>query len=269
MMNTLVLNMMRVTLLAIIRDRILHALFGVAFLMLLLVPVFSLFSMRQVQELSITLSLSSVSFVLLILSIILGASSVWRDIERRFMASVLGLPASRANFLMGKYGGIALFLFASTIFLGIVAMVVISIGAAQYESAIPVRWENVVLAIAFDGLKYLLLAAVALLFSALSTSFFLPIFGTLAIYLAGSASQEVMEYLSGEFGRQLSQVAKGLIQFVYYVLPNFSAFDLKVEAIYALPLDPAVLLLTFLYFIVYSAILLSLAVWAFSRREFS
>lgn len=266
---TTVWNMMFLTFLAILRDRVLHALLGVALLMLMLVPVFSLFSMRQVQELSITLSLSSISFILLVLSTLLGASSIWRDIERRYTASVLGLPVSRTGYLLGKFCGIALFLVACTALLAVVSVVVIKIGAAQYSAEVPVRWGNILLAIAADGLKYVLLAAVALLFSSLCTSFFLPIFGTMAIYLAGSASQEVMEFVSGEFGRQISPVAKGGIQVVYYLLPNLSAFDLKVEAIYALPLSASGLLLTFLYFLVYTGILLSLAAWSFSRRELS
>lgn len=258
-----------VTLRAIVRDRVLHALLAVALLMFLLVPVFSLFSMRQVQELSITLSLSCISFTLLVLSTLLGASSVWRDIERRHAASVLGLPVSRAGYLLGKFCGIAIFLITCTALLAVISLAVIKIGAAQYPAEGPVRWENVLLAIGADGLKYMLLAAVALLFSSLSTSFFLPVFGTLAIYFAGSASQEVMEFVSGEFGRQISPVAKGGIQAVYYLLPNLSAFDLKVEAIYALPLSASGLLLTFLYFLVYTGILLSLAAWSFSRRELS
>ena len=258
-----------VTLRSILRDRVLHALLSVALLMFLLVPAFSLFSMRQVQELSITLSLSCTSFILLILSTLLGASSIWRDIERRYTASILGLPVSRAGYLLGKFFGITLFIAACTALFAVVSVVVIKIGAAQYPADISVRWENVLLAIGADGLKYVLVAAVALLFSSLSTSFFLPVFGTLAIYFAGSASQEVIAYVSGEFGRQISPVAKGFIQLVYYLLPNLSAFDLKVEAIYALPLSASGLLLTFLYFLVYTGTLLSLAVWNFSRREFS
>lgn len=263
----IVWNMMRLTFCAILRDRVLHALFGVAFLMFVLVPAFSLFSMRQAQELSITLALSCISIILLVLATLLGASSIWRDIERRYTASALGLPLSRANFLLGKFLGIAAFLLLCTALLAVFSVVVIKIGAAQYVSDVPVCWTNVFFAIVGEGLKYVLLAAVALLFSTTSTSFFLPIFGTLAIYCAGNASQEVMEFVSGEFGRQLAPMTKGLITVVYYLLPNLSAFDFKVEAIYALPLSPGGLLLTVLYFLVYTGILLALAVWVFARRE--
>jgi len=105
--------------------------------------------------------------------------------------------------------------------------------------------------------------------SAISTSFFLPIFGTIAIFLAGSASQEVMEYLGGDTPLQVSAISKAVIKTLYYLLPNFTAFDLKVYAIYSLPLPLSGLASTFLYFLTYTSIILCLAAWSFGRRELS
>lgn len=256
-----------VTFRAILRDRILHTLLGVALLLFLLVPIFSLFSMRQVQELSVSLCLSALSLVLLVLSILLGASSVWRDIERRYTASVLGLPVSRRSYLLGKFFGIALFLLGCTLILGLASALAIHFSALQYPSHRPVVWTNLAVAVTADGLRYILLTACALLFSALSTSFFLPIFGTLAVYFAGTASQQVMEYVSGDIGQKMPHIFKLLVKGVYYVIPNFSAFNFNVQAIYGLPITFADIGYCFLYFLIYTVILLSIAVWAFGRRE--
>ena len=76
-----------------------------------------------------------------------------------------------------------------------------------------------------------------------------------------------MEYVSGEFGQQISGPAKLVIQGVYYLVPNFSVFDLKVYAVYALPANMDSILYMILYFAIYTTILLSLAVKAISRRE--
>lgn len=260
-------NMLFVMVKSFQRDRILYAVVGVALLLLILVPAFSLFSMRQVQELAITLSLSAISFILLLLSALVGASSVWRDVERRYTTAVLGLPVSRATYILGKFCGMALLILAIAALLGGVSLIVIKIAAAQYASETPIHWLNIVTAISFSALKYILLAAVALLLSAISTSFFLPFFGTVAIYFAGSASQEVYEYVSGNLAKDMNPVSQLLIKGVYYLLPNFSAFDLKVQAIYGLQLSPGGLLVTFAYFVVYVSLLLALAVWIFSARE--
>jgi Cu-processing system permease protein len=260
-------NQIKLTLKWAVRDRLFHAVAGAALFMILLVFVGSSFSMRQVQELSITLSLSSISFILFVLSTLLGASSVWRDIEKRYTDSALGLPLSRSSYIISKFFGIAIFIALCAAILWFVSCVVIKYSAATYPSQVPIHWQNIFVAIAADVLKYILLTAVALLFSSMSTSFFLPYFATISIYLAGSASQDVYEYIAGDYGKTLSAPVMALIKGIYYLIPNFAAFDLKVQAIYGLPLEPSGLVYTFFYFLIYATILLSISIWIFSRRQ--
>jgi ABC-type transport system involved in multi-copper enzyme maturation permease subunit len=252
---------------SILRDRVLHAVFGVAVVMILLVPSLSSFSMRQVQELAITLSLSAVSATLLVVTLLLGAASVWRDIDRRYTTSILTLPVSRSAFLLGKFSGMVLFLAVCAVVLGLGCAAVIMLARASYPSELSIHWGSIALVLAADVAKYTLLAAFALLLSTLSTSFYLPFFGTLAIYFCGSASQEVYEYVAGEFGKGIDPFAANVVKSAYYFLPNFSAFDFQVQAVYALPVPTQGLLLTALYAVVYTGILLLLAVLGFERRE--
>jgi ABC-type transport system involved in multi-copper enzyme maturation permease subunit len=253
----------------IVRDRILHAVLGVALVLLLLVPVLSAFSMRQMQEVAVTLSLSAISLVLLVVTLLLGTSSVWRDVERRYVASLLSLPLSRATYLLAKFFAIALFLLLCGAILALVTAVVVPYAAAQYPSDLPIARGAILLAIVADLLKYLLLAGFAILLSTVSTSFFLPFFGTLAIYLAGSASQEVYEYVTAEFGQQTGPLAVSLIKGAYYLLPNLAAFNFKAHAVYALPISAEAILLPLAYACSYGALLMGLAIWAFNRRELS
>lgn len=256
-----------VTLRGIVRDRMLRAILGTVFLLILLVPVFSAFSMRQVQELAITVSLSAISFFLLVMAVLLGSSSIWRDVERRYTSSILTLPVSRRKYILSKYCGIAVFIACCGVLLGLVSVPVIQLSASTYPSDTPIQWLNIALAVGADIVKYLLVASLALFFSSLSTSFFLPFFATIAVYLAGTGSQEVFEYVSGQFGRELTPTSLAAIKGIYYLLPNFSAFNLKVQAIYGIPPAPEGLALTFLYGVVYISILLSLSVWVFTRRQ--
>lgn len=251
----------------ILRDRMLYGVFGVALVMILLTPSLSSFSMRQVQELSITLSLSVVSGVTLVVSLLLGASSIWRDIERRYTSSILTLPLGRLTFVLGKFTSIVLFLMLSVLVLGIGCVVVILLASASYPSDIPIHWGNILLALFGILGKYVLLTAFALLLSSLSTSFYLPFFGTLAVYFCGSASQEVYEYVTGEFGEKMSVLSVSAVKGAYYILPNFSAFDFKTYAVYGLPAQLDGLSMTAFYLLVYVGILLILATLGFERRE--
>lgn len=249
------------------RDKLLHAIALVGLLLLLMVPVFSLFSMRQVQELSVTIATSALSMILLVVTLLTGASSIWRDVERKYTSSLLGLPLSRQSYVLGKYLGLAAIISVVALTLGAVSLVAIKISASLYKSDLPLLWGTLIVAMGYDLLKYLLLLAFALLFSTVSTSFYFPFFSTLAVYMAGSASQEVYEYLSGSYGEKIAPTVLILLKGLYYVLPNLSAFNLKVYAIYSLPLSFGSLAFTILYFAVYTAIILVLAVWSFSKRE--
>jgi Cu-processing system permease protein len=256
-----------VTLRGIVRDRMLRAILGVVLLLILLAPVFSVFSMRQVQELAVTITLSAISFFLLVMSLLLGSSSIWRDVERRYTSTVLTLPLSRSSYVVSKFCGIAVFIASCGALLLLVSAPVILLAVHTYPSDTPVHWLNIAVAVGVDVVKYLLVAALALFFSSFGTSFFFPFFATIAVYLAGTASQEVYEYVSGQFGGKLSQAAVVAIKGVYYILPNFSAFNLKAQAIYGLPQSLTGILLTLSYGVVYISILLSLSVWTFSRRQ--
>ncbi len=259
-------NVAIVTLKGIFRDRIFHGiLVNVAFFVL--IPSIATLSMRQVTELSLTLSLSLVSFILLLLSIFLGGTLLWKDIERRYTYSVLGLPLTRGRYLLGKFAGTAIFTLFVSIVLGVATYLVVSWVSIIYPPERAILWGNLTVCILFEALKYILVIAVAFLFSSVSTSFFLPVFGTISIFLAGNVTQQVYEYIHSASGSALSplvcQVAVGL----YYILPNFSAFDLKVNAIYGIPISLSGTLLTFVYFVLYAAIVLGLAVLVLSRRE--
>lgn len=259
-------TIIRITLKGIFRDRVFQGIMMTA-CAFLLIPVIATLSMRQVTELSLTLSLSLISFILLLLSVFLGGTSLWKDIERRYTFSVLGLPLSRQSYMLGRFGGTALFVLLAAVILGIAAFAIVLYATTLYPPERPIVWSNIAVCILFDALKYILLIAVAFLFSTVSTSFFLPIFGTIATFLAGGVTQQVYEYVNSPSSKSLSPFVKQLATNLYYILPNFGAFDLKVNAIYGLPIPSKGLFLTAAYFVVYIGLLLSVAAAIFSRRE--
>jgi len=255
-----------ITLKGVFRDRTFHGICVVAVLFLFL-PVVASLSLRQVEELSVTLSLSLVSFILLLLALFLGGVSLWKDIDRRHTYTLLGLPMTRASYLLGKFGGVSLFLVLVAAFLALFSVVAISFSSGTVPPQRPFEWSVFALAIVFDLLKYILLVAVAFLFSTVSTSFFLPVFGTIAIFLVGSSSQEAFDFVQAEAGEKLPYLVKQAAIGLYYILPNFSAFDLKLNAVYGVAVNGGGLLLTLLYFVVYLAMVLAASVFAFNRRE--
>jgi len=248
------------------RDRLAHGLL-VSLVFFAAIPSLSNLSMRQVTELSLTLSLSFISMLQLALALFLGGTSLWKDIERRYTFSVLSLPLSRGRYVLGKFCAVALFTFGVAVILGCATWGVVTIAAAGYPPDRPVVWSNVALAIGFDACKYILLSSLAFLLATVSTSFFLPILGTLALYLVGSASQGALDYMNSAEAVKMAPLFKQTVSVLYYLIPNFSAFDLKVNAIYGIPVNAGGAALTMLYGVTYLGATLSLAILCFSRRE--
>lgn len=261
------IEIVKITLKGIFRDRIFHGIMALAVLFLFIPSAASL-SMRQVTELSIILSLSLISFILLLLSVFLGATSIWKDIERRYTFSVLSLPMSRSVYLVGRFCGIALFMLLTALILGVIAMLAIKTSSGIYPPDRPILWNTIVATIFFTAFKNIMLVAVAMLLATVSTSFFLPVFGTVCTFLAGSITQQVYDYLhTPSADKTISLLVKETALFFYYLLPNLSSFDFKVNAIYAIPLNLSGLLVTLLYFAVYTSVLLAGGAVLFGRRE--
>lgn len=260
------IEIIRITLKGIFRDRVFQGIMVLS-LLFLLIPSAASLSMRQVTELALTLSLSLISFIFLLLAVFLGATSIWKDIERRYTYSVLSLPLRRSDYLLGRFFGITIFFALALLFLGLIACGVIAYSTTLYPQDRPLVWGYVLIALGFDLLRYLLVAAIALFFSSLSTSFFLPIFGTISLYWVGSFSQDVYDYLHSPTAATISPLVRQCANLFYYILPNFSAFDYKVNAIYALPPDNGGMLLTLGYFVIYIALLLSAAALILGKKE--
>jgi ABC-type transport system involved in multi-copper enzyme maturation permease subunit len=256
-----------ITLKGIFRDRVFQGIMALSSVFLLIPSIASL-SMRQMTELTTTLSLSLISFIMLLLAVFLGATSIWKDIERRYTYSVLSLPISRISYLWGRFLGVATFMLVTAAFLGIMAMIAIKAATFGYPPSRPVVWSTIIIAIVFDALKYILVVAIAMLLATVSTSFFLPVFGAISAFLAGTSTQPVYDYLQTPSAQAtVSLVVRKAAMVLYYVLPNLSGFDLKVHAIYSIPLNVQGLILTTLYFAGYTLILLSIGSFLFARRE--
>lgn len=261
-----VFNLISLTFKSIILDRIFHGIICAA-LLFLFVPVVASLSMQQSVEISTTLSLSIFAAILLILSIFLGGTALWRDIERRYTFSILSLPISRNSYIFGKFLGVAAFMLFVALTLGLIVSGEIWLVAKLYAPTHKVALSGVVVAMFFLMLKYILLVACTFMLSSFSTSFFLPIFGAASIWLAGGAIQQVRDYVMSPQSTEILPVVKLSVSLVYCLLPNFSAFDLTTNAVYALPLSWAGLSITFAYFLLYTAIVITLTCIFFGKRE--
>jgi Cu-processing system permease protein len=252
-----------------IRDRVLTAILAVGLLLLLTTPVVAVFSMRQVVALATSYSFSIISLMGLLLTLFMAMTLLARDLEQRSVYTVCSLPISRSAYLVGKFLGLAMLIFAAIVIMGCFSAAAILLLERIYPPERSFAWGAFFTGLWFQYWVFLIVGAVTVLFTTVATSNFLPLALSVGIYF-GSYSTEAVRYFVQSPGGQerLAPLVKIFGQLVYWILPNFSAFDLKAEVVYGVALNSKALLLTQLYGIGYLGILLVLAMIAFSRREF-
>src|SRR5690606_15431674 len=110
-----------------------------------------------------------------------------------------------------------------------------------------------------------LLVAVALFFSTFSSSALLSIAFSAGIYVIGLLSADLRA-----FGAQVdvSPVIAAVVQAIGWVMPAFSAFDIKTQIVHGLELPGGFVALTLLYAVVYVAAILAASIAVFRQREF-
>lgn len=261
-------NILGITFVGGRRDKVFLTLVIISVLFFLaIVPSVSALSMRQVREVASGLSLSIISFISLVLTIFLGVNLVYRDIERKFVNTVLSLPVSRESYILGKFLGLSSIIAAAMLILSFFASAGIVIASAIHKSQGTMPWSTFALAVFFEYMSLLVIASFSIFFSSFSTNMFLPLFATIAVYVIGNVTQPVMDYITGPYGQKLPAISIYVSKAVYYIFPNLSAFDMKFKAIYSLPIALKDVFSVFSYAVIYTVIIISFSVLIFRKRD--
>ena len=251
-----VLIIARMTFTEAVRDKILYSVLVFALAMIGSSTVLVTLSVGGEARIVKDLGLTCITVFGVIIATFIGISLVSREIERRTIFTLLSKPVRRAEFLVGKFLGLALTL--------AVNIGVMTSGLMVLAWAIEGRWTpRITLAVGFSFLELLILTAVAILFSTFSTPTLSAIYALL-VFVIGRLSADLLEFASRFGGASLKATAITL----YYLLPNLSRFNLSGPVVNDLPLFIGALALTALYGVMYVSGVLALAIAVFQRRDF-
>ncbi|MBX3289883.1 MAG: ABC transporter permease [Acidobacteria bacterium] len=240
-----------------IRDRVLYNL--VLFVLLITASAILLGDLTDGHEARTIVNIGTNAMLLFgaFISIFVGVGLVSKEIEKRTVFAIFAKPVNRAEFIVGKYLGLCLTLLVNVAVMAVgVTLALLYVGSGALAAGI---WPTVYLIF----LELCILTAVAILFSSFSTPALSALF-TFCIFVIGHLSASLRE-LGNALG---SAFAKYVLTAVYYLLPNLSLFSFRTEAANAMVPNAAMLLGGTAYAVVYIAILLTVAVIIFSRRNF-
>lgn len=241
----------------VIRDRILY-LIGLFSLLLVVALVFLPEIAATTQDkIFLDVGLAAIEILGVIVAVFVGTGLINKEIEKRTVLVLIPKPISRAEFIVGKHLGLSGVLAVLTVAMTVIYLILLSVSKIDYPLG------SILVATLYLFLKLSLLTAAALVFGVFTSSLLATLL-TLAVYLMGNLSRDILAV--GNLSRNAS--IESLTQNLYLVLPDLSRLNLKNEAVYGLLPSFPTLLGNAAYGLFYTILLLAIAVLIFLRREF-
>lgn len=238
-----------------LRDKLLYNLLIFALLMIGSSLILMRLTLGEFHRLILDIGLGSINFFGVLIAIFVGIGLVSKEIEKKTIYTIVSKPVARYQFILGKYLGLSLTLLINTAIMACGLLVVL------YVQEVPIH------AVLFKALglivvEFMVITAVALLFSTFSSATFSAIF-TLALYVIGHLTPDLKA-----FGEKMGGLGKTILEGMYYLLPNLDRFNLKGHVTHQLDVSAGDLLVISVYGMAYTAFLLTLASVIFQRRDF-
>jgi ABC-type transport system involved in multi-copper enzyme maturation permease subunit len=252
-----------------VRDKVLYNL--VAFAVMLIALSYLLAQLTAGQDIKIIkdLGLASMLFFGLFIAVFIGIGLVSKEVEKRSIYCLLAKPLSRRQFIVGKFGGLALTLFVNLAVMTLAYYAVLAVMAWKAGGWFLPAWEapaadpRLLEAVLMIFFELLIVTAIALFFSTFSSPM-LSAALTFGLFVVGQFNQDLRHFERIVPSRSVALFARAL----YYVLPNLSPLDIKAQVVHGLVVTPAYLLLNSAYAITYIAALVTASMVIFDRRDF-
>jgi Cu-processing system permease protein len=240
-----------------VRDRVLYNLIAFALLISAAAILVGEISIDVERLVVVNLGLTAVSLFGVVIAIFIGIGLVSKEIEKKTLYTVLSRPVRRWEFVVGKFFGLTGTLVVNTFFMALGVFLALLYVSHHFEKA---DW-SVLAALYFIVLEFLIICALALLFSSFSTPLMSAVF-TFALFVIGSLAEDL---------RGFARITEGLPGVVAtalaYLVPNFVSFNIINQAAHGDAVPGRLILYNTLYALLYSAMALSGAVLIFQRRN--
>ena len=245
------------TFLELVRNRVLYMFLFFAVFLLFLMLALGQLSFAEQFRLSISLGLASIHMCLVALTIFIGGSIVYKEIDRLTILTVLVRPLSRPQFLVGKYLGFLQLMFSFN--LGFCFLYTLSLLFMGFS------FDAFDLFLVFLGfaLEVMILLAVTLFFSTFSASFLTIVF-TICFFIIGHWSETLSQMVINNVNEDYVMIAK----VVNKVLPNLELFNWRLQPVDAF-LQTSYVLKSRAISLVWTFFFLFAAALVFRKRDFA
>ncbi|MBC1242194.1 ABC transporter permease [Nostoc sp. 2RC] len=243
----------------VIRDRILYIIGFYALILAVAFRALPEFAAATEDKIFLDFGMAAMNAIALIVTIFVGTGLVNKEIEKRTILVLIAKPVSRSEIIVGKYLGLSAVVAVMIATMTAIYLLFLQFGNITHPTV------SILIAAIFLFLQLSLITAVAIAFGVFTASLVATIL-TFAVYLMGNITQDLVQL--GRLSRNVG--IERLTQGLFLVLPDLSRLDLKNQAVYGLQALPetTALIINAGYSLLYSAMLLAIAIFVFSRREF-
>jgi ABC-type transport system involved in multi-copper enzyme maturation permease subunit len=205
---------------------------------------------------TLDLCLSAMSAAGTLLAVFLGTSLVHKELDKRTLFVVLAKPISRQEYLVGKYVGLMATL-AAIVLMMAVALAVVMAAVGHVDG-------RLFAVLAGNFVQLALLTSIAFLFATITGAMPAALY-TIGLYVLGQQALMIKEFADSEVKLHAFNAIVG--RALYYILPNFEAFDFKNTVLYGGTLPWGAWACGLAYGAIASAALVALASVAWDERE--
>ena len=247
-----------------IRDKILYVLLVFGILMIFVSRAIGWVSFGGESKIMTDIGLTAIWMFSGMISIFIGTGLIYKEIDKRTIYTILAKPTRRWQFLLGKYLGLLLTTLVNMLALSVTFIVYLWVCGTPITLALGQ-------ALALTFVEMMVVTAVAIFFSSVSTPILSSIFTTI-IFFSGQLTKWVVD-----LGAPLKSVApwvEKVLYFIYLFLPNLHNFNIRKEAVMAaqenvnLAISTGEFYSCIVYGLSYTVAVLLCAHLAFSRRNF-
>jgi ABC-type transport system involved in multi-copper enzyme maturation permease subunit len=240
-----------------VRDRVLYNLIAFALLMSGAAVLVGQISIDIERLVVINLGLTAVSLFGLVIAIFIGIGLVSKEIDKRTLYTVLSRPVRRWEFIVGKFLGLAGTLVVNTVCMAVGVFAALLYVSHHFQKAD--GW--LLVALYFIILQFLIITALALLFSSFSSPLLSAVFA-FALFVIGCFAEDLRGFAGMAQG-----VTRWLATGAAYLVPNFSALNVISSVAHQQPVSGQLIFYNTAYALVYAAMALCGAVLVFERRN--
>lgn len=241
----------------VIRDRIFYFIGFFTLILAFAIRLLPQISLGTHEKIFLDLGLGAMGLLGAIVAIFVGTGLINKEIEKRTVLVLIPKPLSRTEFIIGKHLGLCAVLAVMLAVMTVILLVLLSGSKMSYSPGILLISQLYLL------LELALLTAVALTFGVFTTSILATLL-SLGVYLMGHVSTDLLKL--GQISKNTN--IESLTRSLYLILPDLERLNLKNDVTYGILPNADQLLSNAVYGIVYTVLLLAIAIGIFARRQF-